>query len=106
MPSRIALVSDVHSNLPAFKAVLEDAKDEKVDEVWCLGDLVGYGASPLECVELAKRECSVCLAGNHDLVVTGGIDIADFSRNGRCRPLDARQHRRRRLSASSRASTR
>ena len=47
MPSRIALVSDVHGNLPAFKAVLEDAKDEKVDEVWCLGDLVGYGASPL-----------------------------------------------------------
>ena len=81
MPSRIALVSDVHGNLPAFKAVLEDAKDEKVDEVWCLGDLVGYGAQPTECVELAQKECSVCLAGNHDLVVTGGIDIADFSRS-------------------------
>src|SRR5215208_7652111 len=81
MPGRVALVSDVHGNLPAFKAVLEDAKGEGVDEIWCLGDLVGYGAQPTECVELAREECTVCLAGNHDLVVTGGIDIADFSRS-------------------------
>jgi predicted phosphodiesterase len=80
-PGQIALVSDIHGNLPAFEAVMEDIRSEKVEEVWCLGDLVGYGAQPEECVALAKEVCSVCLAGNHDLVVTGGIDIADFSRS-------------------------
>ena len=50
-----------------------------VDEIWCLGDLVGYGAQPDECVALARERCDLCLAGNHDLVVTGELDIADFS---------------------------
>jgi len=81
MPARIALVSDVHGNLPAFQAVLEEVRGEEVDEIWCLGDLVGYGAQPEECVELARETCTVCLAGNHDLVVTGDIDIGDFSRS-------------------------
>jgi predicted phosphodiesterase len=76
---RIALLSDVHGNLPAFRAVLADIDAVGVDEVWCLGDLVGYGAEPDGCVELARERCDVCLAGNHDLVVTGEIDIADFS---------------------------
>jgi predicted phosphodiesterase len=76
---RIALLSDVHGNLPAFEAVLADVDAEGVEEVWCLGDLVGYGAQPDECVELARRRCDLCLAGNHDMVVTGAIDIADFS---------------------------
>ena len=76
---RIALISDIHGNLPAFEAVVEavDASDAEV--TWCLGDLVGYGAQPTECVELTRQRCDVCLAGNHDLVVTGDIDIADFS---------------------------
>jgi predicted phosphodiesterase len=81
MPGQVALVSDIHGNLPAFETVLEDIRGEEVEEIWCLGDLVGYGAQPEECVALAKETCSVCLAGNHDLVVTGGIDIADFSRS-------------------------
>ena len=76
---RIALLSDVHGNLPAFEAVLADVDSEGVNEIWCLGDLVGYGAQPDACVELAARRCDLCLAGNHDLVVTGAIDIADFS---------------------------
>ena len=76
---RIALISDVHGNLPAFRAVLEDVQAQAPDEVWCLGDLVGYGAQPDECVALARGGCDVCLAGNHDLVVTGEIDLADFS---------------------------
>ena len=50
-----------------------------MDEVWCLGDLVGYGAQPDACVELARQRCRLCLAGNHDLVVLGELDIADFS---------------------------
>jgi predicted phosphodiesterase len=76
---RIALLSDVHGNRPAFQSVLADADATEVDEIWCLGDLVGYGADPDGCVDLARERCDVCLAGNHDLVVTGEIDIADFS---------------------------
>jgi predicted phosphodiesterase len=76
---RIALLSDVHGNLPAFEAVLGDVEDESAEEVWCLGDLVGYGASPDECVQLARDRCDLSLAGNHDLVVTGEIPISDFS---------------------------
>jgi diadenosine tetraphosphatase ApaH/serine/threonine PP2A family protein phosphatase len=76
---RIALLSDVHGNMPAFEAVMDDVRGAEPEEVWCLGDLVGYGAEPDGCVELARETCDVCLAGNHDLVVTGEIDIADFS---------------------------
>lgn len=76
---RIALLSDVHGNLPAFEAVLADVDADGADQIWCLGDLVGYGAQPDACVELARERCDLCLAGNHDLVVTGDIDIADFS---------------------------
>ena len=76
---RIALLSDVHGNLPAFEAVLADVDDAGVEEIWCLGDLVGYGAEPNGCVELARERCDLCLAGNHDLVVTGEIDLGDFS---------------------------
>jgi diadenosine tetraphosphatase ApaH/serine/threonine PP2A family protein phosphatase len=76
---RIALLSDVHGNLPAFEAVLADVDGSGAERIWCLGDLVGYGAQPDGCVELARERCDVCLAGNHDLVVTGDIDIADFS---------------------------
>jgi diadenosine tetraphosphatase ApaH/serine/threonine PP2A family protein phosphatase len=76
---RIALLSDVHGNLPAFHAVLADIDGGGADQIWCLGDLVGYGAQPDGCVELAQERCHLCLAGNHDLVVTGDIDIADFS---------------------------
>jgi predicted phosphodiesterase len=76
---RIALLSDVHGNRPAFEAVLGAIEDADVEEVWCLGDLVGYGAEPDECVALARQRCDVCLAGNHDLVVTGDIPLGDFS---------------------------
>jgi len=76
---RIALLSDVHGNLPAFQAVLDEVSDGDAEAVWFLGDLVGYGASPNECVELAAESCDLCLAGNHDLGVLDRIDIADFS---------------------------
>ncbi|HEX8855967.1 MAG TPA: metallophosphoesterase family protein [Thermoleophilaceae bacterium] len=80
-PAKIALLSDVHGNLPAFKAVLEDVERSGADTIWCLGDLVGYGAQPDECVALARETCDVCLVGNHDLVVLGKLDIATFSAN-------------------------
>ena len=78
-PNRVALLSDVHGNLPAFRSVLEDVRAAEPDEIWCLGDLVGYGAQPRECIELARETCDLCLAGNHDLVVTGEISIEEFS---------------------------
>ena len=76
---KIALLSDVHGNLPAFRAVLDAVEASEAEAVWFLGDLVGYGANPDECVELAAERCDLCLAGNHDLGVLDRIDIADFS---------------------------
>ena len=73
------MVSDVHGNLPAFEAVVADVERCRVDEVWCLGDLVGYGAHPDECVARAAEFCDACLVGNHDLVVLDRLDIATFS---------------------------
>jgi diadenosine tetraphosphatase ApaH/serine/threonine PP2A family protein phosphatase len=78
-PGRIALLSDVHGNLPAFRAVVEDVAQAEVDETWCLGDLVGYGAQPDECVELAGESCELSLAGNHDLVVIEKLPLFEFS---------------------------
>jgi len=61
--------------------VLDDVGTASVDETWCLGDLVGYGAQPDECVELAREVCDLCLVGNHDLVVLGKLEIETFSLN-------------------------
>jgi len=76
---RAAILSDIHANLPAFEAALEAIEAAAVDEVWCLGDVLGYGAEPDECADLARERCDVCLVGNHDLAVLGALDIAAFS---------------------------
>src|ERR1019366_4237049 len=77
---KVAIISDIHGNRQAFEAVLRDIVDASVAEVWCLGDLVGYGADPDACVDLARDNADVCLAGNHDLAVAGKIPLDDFSR--------------------------
>jgi diadenosine tetraphosphatase ApaH/serine/threonine PP2A family protein phosphatase len=89
---RIALLSDVHGNLPAFEAVLADVDACAPDEIWCLGDLVGYGAEPDGCVALASERCDVCLAGNHDKAVTGALDISEFSQNAAEAAVWTREH--------------
>ena len=76
---KVAVLSDVHSNRQAFEAVLEAIAASDAEEMWCLGDLVGYGADPNTCVELAREHAAVCLAGNHDMAVTGEIPLEDFS---------------------------
>jgi predicted phosphodiesterase len=76
---KVAVISDIHANRQAFEAVLEAIADSEAAEVWCLGDLVGYGADPDACVELARRHTAVCLAGNHDLAVLGQVPMKDFS---------------------------
>jgi diadenosine tetraphosphatase ApaH/serine/threonine PP2A family protein phosphatase len=75
---RVAVVSDIHSNLHALEAVLDAIDDDPPDELWCLGDLVGYGPRPNECCAIVAGRASVCLAGNHDLAVRGTIDLSEF----------------------------
>jgi predicted phosphodiesterase len=77
---RVALISDIHANLPALEAVLADVASAGADEIWCLGDVVGYGAEPDACVELTRERAAICLAGNHDLAVTGDLPLDEFSR--------------------------
>ena len=64
--SKIAILSDIHANLPAFREVLTEIDSLKVSEVFLGGDLVGYGASPAECVDLAMTRCIGSVLGNHD----------------------------------------
>jgi predicted phosphodiesterase len=76
---RVAVISDIHGNLHALEAVLAAVDDERPDAIWCLGDLVGYGPRPNECTERVAARANVSLVGNHDLGVTGAIDLNEFS---------------------------
>ena len=76
---RIAVISDIHANLHALEAVLVDVDAAAIDEIWCLGDLIGYGPKPNECVAIVRERASLCLVGNHDLAVLGQIDLAAFA---------------------------
>ena len=77
---RIAVVSDVHSNLAALQAVLDDAEQRNaLDAVWSLGDCVGYGPQPNEVLALLASHPLLGVAGNHDLAVTGAIDTQEFN---------------------------
>jgi predicted phosphodiesterase len=76
---RVAVVSDIHGNLHAFDAVLAEIEREQVDEVWSLGDTVGYGPRPNECCALARDRTDLSLTGNHDLVVIGALSVSDFN---------------------------
>jgi predicted phosphodiesterase len=76
---RVAVISDIHGNRHAYEAVLDDARGAGAAEVWCLGDVVGYGGDPNGCVDLTRDHAAICLAGNHDLAVTGGLGLEEFS---------------------------
>jgi predicted phosphodiesterase len=76
---RAAVLSDIHSNRQALEAVFAAVDEAGVDEVWCLGDMVGYGADPDRCTALVRERCATCLVGNHDLAVLGALDIGSFS---------------------------
>jgi predicted phosphodiesterase len=75
----VAIISDIHGNLPALETVLADIDETGTDQCWCLGDIVGYGASPNECAEMIRERCKVSLVGNHDLAVLGELDTSTFS---------------------------
>lgn len=75
------VISDVHANLVALSAVLADAPE--FDEIWCLGDLVGYGPSPNECVDRIQDYPHFSLAGNHDWAALGKLDLRSFNMDAR-----------------------
>jgi diadenosine tetraphosphatase ApaH/serine/threonine PP2A family protein phosphatase len=76
---RVAVLSDIHSNRQALEAVFAAIEETGIEELWCLGDLVGYGADPDICTSLVRERCGTCLVGNHDLAVLGALDISTFS---------------------------
>ena len=77
---RCAIVADIHGNLAAFKAVLEDSRRRGgIDEIWCLGDVVGYGPDPSACLQLLRQHPHRCVAGNHDWAAVGKIDTSYFN---------------------------
>lgn len=74
---RLAILSDIHSNLEALTKALNVVDTMSVDEIICLGDIVGYGANPNECVEIIRQRCKTVLLGNHDLAAVD-ISTAEF----------------------------
>ncbi len=77
----ILLIADVHANYTALEAVLDSAGS--VDAVWCLGDTVGYGPQPNECVATVRERAEIVLVGNHDLGCLGTISLIQFNREAR-----------------------
>jgi predicted phosphodiesterase len=76
---RIAVLSDIHANYHALAATLSAVDAEGVDEIWCLGDTVGYGPRPNRCCAVVRERTAVALAGNHDLAVIGTLPLAEFN---------------------------
>ncbi len=80
---RIAVIADVHANREALSAVLSDIRREEADRIWFLGDAVGYGPEPNECLDLLGGACGVMLRGNHDAAAIGLADIDRFNQYAR-----------------------
>jgi len=74
---RCLILSDIHANLAAFEAVLADA--DRFDKIWCLGDMVGYGPQPNECIERLREFPHTCVAGNHDWAALNNSSDSDFN---------------------------
>ena len=76
---RLALIADIHGNLEALEAVLSAIQRAAVDRILCLGDIVGYGANPAECIAGIRERGIECIAGNHDFAASGAMDMAYFN---------------------------
>jgi predicted phosphodiesterase len=76
---KIAVISDIHANIEALEAVIADINRQKPDEIICLGDIVGYGANPNECIDLVKKTCSLIILGNHDAAAVGLLSTDHFN---------------------------
>jgi len=88
---RYAVLSDIHGNIDALRAVLADAA-ERADDVLCLGDIVGYGADPTPCVDLIGTRARAVVTGNHERAVTGRLDMSWFNRHARAAAEWTREH--------------
>jgi diadenosine tetraphosphatase ApaH/serine/threonine PP2A family protein phosphatase len=75
---RLGIFSDVHANIEALTAVMEGFRHERVDKYFCLGDVVGYGASPNECCDIVRDVAEVTILGNHDAAVAGRMDYSYY----------------------------
>ena len=76
---RVAVISDIHGNLEALEAVLNACDQADVDEIYCLGDVVGYGADPVVCLALVRERAAFVCAGNHEWAASGRIDTTGFN---------------------------
>ncbi|MBT6581998.1 MAG: metallophosphoesterase family protein [Bacteroidetes Order II. Incertae sedis bacterium] len=95
----LAIISDIHSNLPALVSVLKVIESRGISDVYCLGDVVGYGADPAACLELVQKHCKSVVLGNHDLAVATGEGIDYLPRDGQTAAL----HNAENLSVEQRA---
>ncbi|MCA9408994.1 MAG: metallophosphoesterase family protein [Candidatus Omnitrophica bacterium] len=80
---KYGIISDIHSNLEAMRAVLQALQKSGVDALLCLGDIVGYNADAKKCLDIVRDLNPVCVVGNHDLAVAGKLDPSHFTENGR-----------------------
>jgi diadenosine tetraphosphatase ApaH/serine/threonine PP2A family protein phosphatase len=80
---RIAIISDIHSNLEALTTAMDIIDKQSVHEIVCLGDIIGYGANPNECLDLVRRRCKIVLMGNHEEAVLDASKAKDFTQNAR-----------------------
>lgn len=88
---KYGIISDIHGNLNALTTVLQELNREKIDQLICLGDLVGYGPEPNECIQLIKKSATIVIAGNHDHAAIGKIELRLFNRYARNAMLWTRQ---------------
>lgn len=89
---RYGILSDIHGNLEALKAVLDQCRKQNVQGYLCLGDIVGYGANPRECLNLIRDIKAVTIAGNHDWATSGRLDARYFMDDGKAAILWTRNH--------------
>jgi diadenosine tetraphosphatase ApaH/serine/threonine PP2A family protein phosphatase len=87
-----AVISDIHSNLEALETVLRAIDSLGADQIFCLGDIVGYGAHPNECLSIIQERCSVVVLGNHDSGVIGNTPLTNFTRYGESALRWTRKH--------------
>lgn len=80
---KYAIISDIHSNFEALKTVFDYIDSHKIENIVCLGDVVGYGPRPNECVKMIRDKCQICIVGNHDHAVLGLTDIYYFNQYAR-----------------------
>lgn len=76
---KYAIISDIHANLEALESVLSEVDKRGIDVLLCLGDVVGYGPNPNECIDLVRSHSEVVLAGNHDYAPLGKLDLSYFN---------------------------